>query len=227
MLSNQTAGCHDPFAIKTTRNQSKYPRYSCPTFLKAMPWCWIIVVCGLSEIYDKHYGGFLATTLLWIIAPEWIAIVAIDILNKKRVLLWSIPSSSLFQYFVINYIFECYWNTYLSYRNWCWKGLLPSVLHKIQYMIFKIRYWTHSGIVFDKCHKKGVELMQELLELNMTDVVGNVLMHNEDRRRQRKQRTQPWILMCPILSQWQSYARIETIYRIIRCSRAMSIILAL
>ena len=28
--------------------------------------------------------------------------------------------------------------------------------HKIRYMIFKIRYWTHSGIVFDKCHKKWI-----------------------------------------------------------------------
>ena len=28
------------------------------------------------------------------------------------------------------------------------------VLHKIWYMIFKILYWTYSGIVFDKCHQK-------------------------------------------------------------------------
>ena len=32
-------------------------------------------------------------------------------------------------------------------------GLLPSVLHKLRYMIFEIPYKTHSGIV--KCHKNG------------------------------------------------------------------------
>ena len=31
--------------------------------------------------------------------------------------------------------------------------LLPSVLHKIWNMIFAILNWTHSDIVFDKCHK--------------------------------------------------------------------------
>ena len=34
--------------------------------------------------------------------------------------------------------------------------LLPLVLHKIWYMIFKIPYWTHNGIVFDKCHKNDL-----------------------------------------------------------------------
>ena len=42
---------------------------------------------------------------------QWNAIEVIDILNKEWIFLWSIPSSSLFQYFVINYIFECQWNT--------------------------------------------------------------------------------------------------------------------
>ena len=38
---------------------------------------------------------------------------------------------SLFKYFVVNYIFECYRNPYLSQT---------TVLHKLRYMVFKIPY---------------------------------------------------------------------------------------
>ena len=35
-------------------------------------------------------------------------------------------------------------------------GSTSFSLHKIQYMIFEIPYWTHRSIVFDKCHKNIV-----------------------------------------------------------------------
>ena len=50
---------------------------------------------------------------------QWNGIAPLDIFDKekKRVLLRSMPESGLFQYSAVNCIFECYRNTFLSYRN--------------------------------------------------------------------------------------------------------------
>ena len=64
--------------------------------------------------------------------------------------------SSLFQYSIVNYIFGCYQNIYLSYSI----GLLPSVLHEIPYIIFKILY-----IFFFFLRKTG-----PYISVNLTDL---------------------------------------------------------
>ena len=45
---------------------------------------------------------------------------------------------------------------------------------KIRYMVFKIPYWTHSDIVFDKYHNKTLTSDKELL-VNISNIMSHYL----------------------------------------------------
>ena len=79
-------------------------------------------------------------------------IAATDIFNKKRNCCNHPCPGSVYFNMMLIIIYLSATKTFICCRK---MSLLPSVLHKIQYMIFKIPYWTHRGIVFDKCHKNA------------------------------------------------------------------------
>ena len=87
----------------------------------------------VNWFWDEH-GQMLCLSLL----PQQNARAVIDIFNLKK----SISTiDGLIQFILILhcfYIFESHWNTNMSQRNWVKSGLLPSVLHKIGYMILEI-----------------------------------------------------------------------------------------
>ena len=84
-------------------------------------------------------------------------IAVIDIFNKKRKCCNHRCPDSVDFYTLLLIIYLTAIETLICRREMIYQGLLPSVLHKIRHMIFPIPYWTHSGIVFDKCHKNPID----------------------------------------------------------------------
>ena len=104
----------------------------------------------VRNLWQALFGVYLATNVLCIIAPVECYSICRYFQYKKSILMINALVHFNFPLFII-YLSAIETLTVFVIQNLRLKGLLASVLHKIPYMIFKIWYWTHSLIVFDKC----------------------------------------------------------------------------
>ena len=89
------------------------------------------VVCRWCETSDNP---------LCVSLRKWNAMADVDIFNKKGVFLWSMLQSSLFQYSVVNHIFEYYRNVFCYTEIEVNFGFAQNTLHDFQYTVLNSQW---------------------------------------------------------------------------------------